>query len=250
MYVCVIEWVLFLATKKTQDRYAFIIPPPMTSNVSRWHLCLKSRTRASGTSTKKWGRPLWSSVLASCSLIYLSLVLHVLWLCVHSLHQAKIDSIIDIFPRGAWLSIWDGFSKILTWIPEGWNGSKIPHHTIGQHLFFPSLKGVNLTFSLVTKAAIFSYLWLGYKGLWGRAAHRVLFEGCQMVPQDPAGASFLHRAWNVHSYFCWIILLLLTMKSNIKTKLAMPTERERKTLKPASYMTLEKSKPVLQFPHL
>lgn len=88
-----------------------------------------------GLAPRSEGGPLWSSVLASRSLIYLSLVLHVLWLYYYSLHQAKIGSIIDILPRGAWLSIWDGFSENLTGSPESWNGSKIPHYSAS--FFFP-----------------------------------------------------------------------------------------------------------------
>lgn len=148
MYVCVIEWVLFLASKKSQDRFASIISPLMISNISRWHLCLKSRAPGSGTNTKKWRRPLWSSVLASCSLIYLSLVLHVLWLCFHSLHQAKIDSVIDILLRGVWLSIWDGFSKCLL-------GSQ----RVGMAPTFLITPLASTSFSLLWKVWIWPFHW-------------------------------------------------------------------------------------------
>ena len=134
--------------------------------------------------------------------------------------------------------------------PKGWNGSKIPPHTIGQGLFFPSLKGVNLTFRLVTKVAIFSYLWLRYKGLGGSTAHRFYlrnakwFSRTQLVPR-----SLSHSAGNVHSYFCWIILLLMK-KSNTKTKLAMPTERAENspTCQLCDFGKIKTS--VLWFPHL
>lgn len=116
---------------------------------------------------------------------------------------------------------------------------------------FSFLKGVNLTFWLVTKVAIFSYFQLRYKGLGWSSSHRFYLRNAkwlsraQLVPH-----SLSHSAWNVHSYFCWIVVLLLTMKSNIKTKLTMPTRRAENS---AICLLCDFGKiktSVLRFPHL
>lgn len=177
------EWVLFLANKWSQDRLASIISPMTTSNIYKRHLCSKSRVYGPGIRNKAWG---------FCDLGSWH---HANWFICHwCLTCRHVFAQFSFFAWGKnriynWYSPQKSdfpsgveFQRFLTGSPESWNGSKISDHTIGQGLFFPPPKGVDLTFPSVTKVAVFSS-----GRLWWRPAHGVLFEECQLVLQDPAG---------------------------------------------------------------
>lgn len=76
---------------------------------------------------------------------------------------------------------------------------------------------------------------------WMECSPQILFEECQMALQVLAGTTLSHTVPEICSYFCCIVILLLTMKSNIKTKLTIPTGGQR-TQQSACCVTLEKSK--------
>lgn len=183
------QWVLFFATEESQGWSGSQTHLWWSATFSMWHLfsraepMLPGLDAGSGTTSIVWASHPWF-ICHQC------LNTHVLLLCFQSLHQTKIDSVIDSSLSGAWLSIWGRNLKSLT-------GSQRVGVTPGFLLliplaglssFFPP-KGVNLTFRLVIKVAIFSYLWRRHKGLCGRTAHRILFEERQMVLQDPAGSA-------------------------------------------------------------
>lgn len=237
--LCVyVIWVDFLlATKGFQVRFASIISPMMTVPFQDGNFVL---VRGLGTRTKRWG----FCDLESWHYAHLSLMLPELLLCFHSLHWAKIDSIIDFLLGGVWVPIWDGVSKILTGSPEGWTGSKIPPHTIGQDLFSPSLKGVNLTFNgslRLPYSATCNWDTKGFEGeqptdsIWG------LPNGA-LGPSWHHSLSLLHSAWSVELYYCSRCSLIL--------KLTEPTERVENspTCQLYDFGKIENS--MLRFPHL
>lgn len=132
-------------------------------------------------------------------------------LSFHSLHEVKIDSIIDILLKRVWLSIWGGISKISYWEPREleWLQDFRSRHWPGALFSF-------------SKRCEFD-LFIGHQGCHIQLrATRMKTSPRSSIWGMPTGSpgpswshSLPHSAWNVHSYFCWVIILLLKTKSNI-----------------------------------
>lgn len=166
-------------------------------------------------------------VSASISLISLSPILHhvhVLWLSFHPLHQAKIGSVIYIPLWGVWLSIWDGFLEISYWEPrklEGFQVAALCHWAAS--LFPPFFERCEFDLFIGHQGCHFQQL--------ATETQRALRENSLQssiwgMPNGSPGSSwycYLLTAPEVcTAILVGFIILLLTMKSNIKTKLTMP----------------------------
>lgn len=74
------------------------------------------------------------------------------------------------------------------------------------------------------------------------------------MPNGSLGPSWycylLHSAWNVHSYFWWVIILLLPTTSNIKAKLTMPLRKAENSRICLVVWFMKIKTFMLRFPHL